>query len=149
MKTLFIVLSLVIFSVTVQAQTFSNEMKKAFKSDDPEMLLAELKTQNQSIESCFLLEDKPYSLLTISIKSSSNKIFETLIKQKIDLNKICDDKSALMSAAKYGMLDMAKALVKAGANPALQNNEHKTALDYAKKYDKIELVDFLSSLTTK
>ena len=149
MKALFIVLSLVIFSLTVQAQTFSNEMKKAFKSDNPEMLLAELKTQNQSIESCFLLEGKPYTLLTISIKSSSNKIFEALIKQKIDLNKICDDKSALMSAAKYGTLDMAKTLVKAGANPNLQNNEHKTALDYAKKYDKIELVDFLSSLTTK
>jgi len=87
-------------------------------------------------------------LLALSIKASANKIFDALIKQKAELNKICDDKSALMSAAKYGMLDMAKALVNAGADPTLQNREHKTALDYAKKYDKKELTDFLSSLTT-
>jgi len=149
MKALYILIAFIIFNMSVKAQTFSNQMKSAFKSDDPEMLLAELKAQNQSINSCLLLEEKPYSLLALSIKASANKIFDALIKHKAELNKICDDKSALMSAAKYGMLDMAKALVKAGADPILQNREHKTALDYAKKYDKNELTDFLSSLTTK
>ena len=149
MKTLYIFIAFVILCTCVKAQTFSNQMKNAFKSDDPVMMLAELKAQNQSINSCFLLEDKPYSLLTLSIKASANKIFDALIKQRAELNKICDDKSALMSAAKYGMLDMAKALVKAGADPTLQNKEHRTALDYAKKYDKKELTDFLSGLTKK
>lgn len=49
-----------------------------------------------------------------------------------------------MYAAKYGELEAAKVLVKAGADVGLKNREGKTALDYARKYEKKELIDYLS-----
>ncbi|MCX2475538.1 ankyrin repeat domain-containing protein [Pedobacter sp. MC2016-05] len=49
-----------------------------------------------------------------------------------------------MYAAKYGQLEAAKFLINAGAKMDLKNNEGKTALDYAHKYNKKELIDFLA-----
>lgn len=76
------------------------------------------------------------------------KIFNALIENKVDLNKVCSDKNPLMYAAKYGQLEMAKALVKAGADLKLVNKEGKTALDYAVKYEKKDLETYFLSLKT-
>ncbi len=126
------------------AQELSNNLKEAFKTDDIELFKGVLKQDKIVLDSCLQVEAKPYSLFAISIKTKSIKILQHLISVKADVNKICDDKSPLMYAAKYGELEAAKLLINAGAKIDLKNKEGRTALDYARKYDKKELIDFLS-----
>lgn len=145
MMKLFIINTLLILaSFSANAQSLSAKLKQAFKTDDVSLFNLALKEDKIVIDSCLLLEQKPYSLFAISIRSKSIKVLQDLISTKADVNKICDDKSPLMYAAKYGELEAAKVLVKAGADVGLKNREGKTALDYARKYEKKELIDYLS-----
>ncbi|WP_316806035.1 ankyrin repeat domain-containing protein [Pedobacter agri] len=144
MKTLIISSFLILAVFLTKAQNISSNLKQAFKTDDVSLFKRALQEDKIVVDSCLLLEQKPYSLFAISIRSKSIKILQDLISIKADVNKICDDKSPLMYAAKYGELEAAKALVKAGANIGLKNREGKTALDYARKYEKKELIDYLS-----
>lgn len=144
MKTLIISSFLILAVFSSKAQNLSSNLKQAFKIDDISLFKRALQEDKIVVDSCLLLEQKPYSLFAISIRTGSFKILQDLISIKADVNKICDDKSPLMYAAKYGHLEAAKALVKAGAKVDLRNNEGKTALDYARKYDKKELIDYLS-----
>lgn len=147
MKTI-ITLLLLFVGPFAFAQQFNDKMKDAFKTDNATVLLAEIKAQKANVGDCFDVEGVSYSLLSISIKMQRPQIFSALIAAKADVNKICNDKSPLMYAAKYGQLDFAKALVKAGADAALANKEGQTALSYATKYDKKEVQAFLSTIKT-
>ena len=136
----------------VSALAFSqitDQMKQAFKTDDPELLINELKNQKLSINDCFELEEKTYSLFAIAIKMDKQKIFSKLINQKADLNKICEDKSPLMFAAKYGKSAMVKQLIEAGANADLRNSKSANAFYYAQKYKQKEIEDYLISRIQK
>lgn len=144
MKTLIISSFLILAVFSSKAQNLSSNLKQAFKTDDISLFKRALQEDKIVVDSCLLLEQKPYSLFAISIRSKSIKILQDLILIKADVNKICDDKSPLMYAAKYGELEAAKALVKAGANIGLKNREGKTALDYARKYEMKDLIDYLS-----
>jgi len=145
MMKIIITVTLLLISSLGFSQQLNDKMKDAFKTDNPEMLLAEVSIQKANINDCFDIEGATYNLIAISIKMNRSNIFNTLIAQKADLNKICNDKTPLMYAAKYGQLDYAKALLKAGADIAVKNNEGKTALDYAVKYEKLELQKLLAS----
>lgn len=144
MKTLNIFIILLLSVTMANAQNLSNDLKKAFKTDDVVLFKNVIKQDKIDRDSCLLLEEKQYSLFALSIKTGSVKILQELISTKADVNKICDDKSPLMYAAKYGEIEAAKALIKAGAKVDLKNNEGRTALDYARKYDKKEMITFLS-----
>lgn len=130
------------------AQTVTPTLKEAFKQDNAVALFADLKEQKVLVNDCFEVEGSSYSLLALSIRMERTKIFNALIENKVDLNKVCSDKNPLMYAAKYGQLEMAKALVKAGADLNLVNKEGKTALDYAVKYEKKDLETYFLSLKT-
>lgn len=130
------------------AQTITPTLKEAFKNDNVAALFSELKDQKALVNDYFEVEGSSYSLLALSIRMEKAKIFNALIENKADLNKVCSDKNPLMYAAKYGQLEMAKALVKAGADLKLVNKEGKTALDYAVKYEKKELEIYFLSLKT-
>lgn len=143
MKIFVINAFLILASFYANAQGLSAKLKQAFKTDDVSLFKRALQEDKIMIDSCLLLEQKPCSLFAISIRSKSIKVLQDLISTKADVNKICDDKSPLMYAAKYGELEAAKVLVKAGADIGLKNREGKTALDYARKYEKKELIDYL------
>jgi ankyrin repeat protein len=51
----------------------------------------------------------------------------------------------LWKAAKHGHLQMVAFLVSQGANPKATDNDGMTALDYAKRYSRAEVVQFLES----
>ena len=147
MKFIF-TLSLLFISYFGFAQKLTPTLKEAFKYDDVETLLTELKEQKATLNDCFDIEGTSYSLFALSIRMEKPKIFNALITNKADLNKVCSDKNPLMYAAKYGQLEMAKALVKAGADIKLLNKERETALDYAIKYKNKELETYFLSLKT-
>lgn len=145
-----ITLALILVGYSSFAQKLTANIKEAFKADNVEALLSEIKTEKLSLNDCFDIEGSSYSLFALSIRMEKTKIFNALIANKADLNKVCSDKNPLMYVAKYGQLEMAKALVKAGADLKLANKEGKTALDYAIKYEKKNLeAYFLSLKTTK
>lgn len=149
MKNTIFTIALVLMSYFSFAQTFSEELKSALKTDNAVDLLAEIKAKKLSLNDCFNMEGTSYSLFAISIRMDKTKIFETLLANKADLNKVCNDKTPLMYAAKYGKLEAAKALVKAGADLKVVNQDKETALDYAIKYKNKELETYLASLKTK
>jgi ankyrin repeat protein len=129
-------------------QTVTPTLKDAFKDDNSAALMANLKDQKATVNDCFEIEGSSYSLLALAIRMEKPNIFNALMENKADLNKVCSDKNPLMYAAKYGKLEIAKALVKAGADLKLVNKEGKTALDYAVKYEKKELETYFLSLKT-
>ena len=148
MKLIF-TLALTLMSYFGYAQKINDNIKDAFKADDSEMLLTALKDEKLSINDCFDIEGSSYSLFALAIKMERKNIFNTLISNKAELNKVCADKTPLMYAAKYGKLEMAKTLVKAGANLKAVNKDNETALDYAKKYKMADLEAYFLTLSTK
>jgi uncharacterized protein len=147
MKKLITAAILMILSVSFAcAQSLSSKLKDAYKTDDTKALTEAMQSEKMNINSCIILEERQYSLLDLSIKSDAKKIFDFLITQKQDLNKICEDKTAMMHAAKNGRLEMVKKLLSAGANINTQNNHGKTALDYAAKYGHTEIEAYIKSI---
>lgn len=140
------ILTFILFTSTFAfSQQINDSLKISIETENTELLASVLKKQNYSINQCFQLKEKPYSLFCIAVKLEKEKIFNYLIDQKADVNKICEDKSPLMYAVKYGNLKFTKKLVEAGAKISLENEEGKTAIDYAKKYDQKEIVEYLES----
>jgi ankyrin repeat protein len=52
----------------------------------------------------------------------------------------------LWKAAKRGHLEMVKLLLSHGADPSATDNDGMTALDYATRYSRIQVVQYLESL---
>jgi len=143
MKSYFLLIFIFWASIS-NAQKITENMKVGFETNTASLILSELKSNQVSINECFGVNDKSYSLLTIAIKLDKMDVLKALIQEKADVNKICEDKSPLMYAVKYGRLDMVKLLVGAGATINLKNSEGKTALDYAIKYQQKEIEEYLT-----
>lgn len=140
MKKLFVSISLLVVSA-FSAQELTDAHKKMLKYDDLANYSAIVSKEN--INTCYSIENNSYSLLALSIKMNSSKIFEKLISDKADLEKVCDGKTPLMFAAKYGNLEFAKKLLENGAKKETKTEKGYSALDYAKKYYKGEIVKLL------
>lgn len=97
----------------------------------------------ENINKCYSLKESSYSLLSLAIKMQSKELFNKLIEEKADLNLICDDKSPLMFAAKYGATDFAKKLMEKGANKSITNKKGYKAYDYAINYKFPEIAALL------
>ncbi|MDQ1097761.1 MULTISPECIES: ankyrin repeat domain-containing protein [Chryseobacterium] len=123
------------------AQELNNDQIQILKFDNTARFADLLDGQN--INQCFNVNETSYNLLALAIKMKSVNIFQKLIDEKADLEKICDGKSPLMFAAKYGDLKMVKKLLESGAKKETKNNKGLTALDYAKKYNQPELIKLL------
>lgn len=148
MKKIFLITSFLVSSLAF-SQKITDKMKSAFETDSPVALVEELKSQKLNINDCFELKEKPYSLFAIAIKMDKQKVFSELINQKADLNKICEDKSPLMYAVKYGKISMVKQLVEAGADINVRNSEGANAFYYAQKYQQKEIEEYLKSKVQK
>ncbi|MBP7173375.1 MAG: ankyrin repeat domain-containing protein [Cloacibacterium sp.] len=140
MKKIFIIFGL-ISGAAFYAQELTDQMKGMLKYDNIDEFSTYVKKED--LNKCFQIKESSYSLLALSIKMDSQKFFQKLIDEKADLNLICDDKTPLMFATKYGNLALAKKLLERGADKNKKSNKGLTALDYAKKYDKPELVKIL------
>ncbi len=138
-KTLFALPLL--FCGLFSAQELNSDQKQILKFDNVARF-SDL-VNGESINSCFRTENNAYTLLALAIKMKSVNIFQKLIDNKADLEKICDGKTPLMFAAKYGDVAMAKKLLENGAKKETVTDKGFTALDYAKKYNQPELIKLL------
>ena len=127
------------------AQEFTKDMYLAFKNDNVSALKSHIDLEQ--INECFDVKGSPYTLLAISVKFKSTSIFKHLLSQeKIEIEKNCGGKSIIQYTAKYGHLEMFKALIEKGAKAKKAAPNGRTALDYAKKYKQQEIIDYLSSI---
>lgn len=140
MKKAVCILSL-LFCGLISAQELNSDQKQILKFDNVARF-SDL-VNGESINSCFKTENNAYTLLALAIKMKSTRIFQKLIDNKADLEKICDGKTPLMFAAKYGDVPMAKKLLENGAKKETVTDKGFTALDYAKKYNQPELIKLL------
>ncbi|MCU7618288.1 ankyrin repeat domain-containing protein [Chryseobacterium sp. PBS4-4] len=140
MKKLFLSASIITFGI-FSAQEFTSQHKQMLTYDDAESFSTLVKKEN--IDQCFQIENNSYSLLALSIKLNSKKVFQKLIDEKANLEKVCDGKTPLMFAAKYGNTEFAKKLLENGAKKETKTDKGYTTLDYAKKYEKAEIITLL------
>lgn len=131
----------IIFSSFSFSQELSNEMKHMLKFDNTGNF-SEIVTKD-NINKCYSIKESSYSLLSLAIKTQSKELFNKLIEEKADLNLICDDKSPLMFAAKYGAVDFTKILLHKGADKNMANKKGYKAYDYAVNYKFPEIAELL------
>ncbi|TZG00212.1 ankyrin repeat domain-containing protein (plasmid) [Chryseobacterium panacisoli] len=136
-----IILTLVVFSTFTSAQELTNEHKQMLKYDNTAYFNTLINKNN--INTCYQIENNTYTLLGLTIKMNSKEIFQKLIDEKADLDKVCDGKTPLMFAAKYGNTEFAKKLLANGAKKEIKTSAGYTALDYARKYEKPEIIKLL------
>lgn len=143
MKSLLLSLTLFVSSF-MMSQTLTSHLKIALKTDNAKTFAKLLNDEN--LNACYEAGNSSYTLLALVIKTDAKNCFKVLLEKKVDLEKACSSKTPLMYTVKYGNLEMAEVLIKAGANPKAENNQGRTALDYAKKYEQKKLEMYLESL---
>lgn len=108
---------------------------------------------NLNINNCYDLdfegEGDPLNYLAISIYYNSMPSLQFFVEKGADIENICENKTPLMFAAKYGQLEMVKYLLDQGAILETISNEGKTVFDYAKKYGNPEIEKYLKDLLSK
>jgi len=121
--------------------TFGQDLKKAMLSGDLETIQTFVNS-GKSIDEPHV--DGEYTLLCAAIKSGSIEIVDYLLKKGASTEMKTNGKTPLMYAAKYDRIEIAKKLVAAGADVNARHSRGSTALDYAKRYENQDLVDYLS-----
>ncbi|MBB6372600.1 ankyrin repeat domain-containing protein [Chryseobacterium shigense] len=139
-KKIILILNIFIASI-LYGQELTNEHKQMLKYDNTAYFPTLVNKEN--INTCYVVENNSYTLLALSIKMDSTQVFQKLIDEKADPEKICDGKTALMFAAKYGNTELAKKLLQNGAKKDTKTDKGYTALDYAKKYEKPDIIKLL------
>lgn len=140
MKTI-ITLTLVLFIGAMNAQELTKDTYLAFKNDNVSALKSQI--NGQELNACLDVKGAAYTLLGLAIKTNATACLDYLLTQEnIDLDKACTGKTPLLYTAKYGHLEMMKSLLAAGADPKI-SNQGRNLLDYAKKYEQQEIIDFL------
>lgn len=140
MKKLLYTLAISAFSLTT-AQKLSTEQKQMLTYDLTEDFNRIINKEN--IDLCYENKETSYSLLALAIKTDRPKVFQKLLDSNVDLEKVCDGKTPLMFAVKYGKIDFTKKLLEKGAKKETKTDRGYTALDYAKKYDQKEIIILL------
>ncbi len=137
--TLFMAISM--FANGLFAQEISKNQMKIFQTDNLLDFKKVFKTDD--FNKCFAIKENSYDLLALSVKYERKNIFNYLLNTTTDINRMCNNQSPLMVAARYGKADMAQSLLKKGANKTLKNANGETAKDFAVKYEKADLSKIL------
>jgi len=123
------------------AQEISKDQMKIFQTDNLQDFKKAFKKDDYN--KCFAIKENSYDLLSLSIKYERKNIFAFLLNNTTDINRICNNQSPLMVAARYGKDEMAKSLLAKGANKALKNANGETAKDFSVKFEKTKLTSIL------
>lgn len=116
-------------ATSLSAQSITQDQRKALQTDNVEEFKKSV--SKGDYDKCLSVKEENYTMLSYSIRNEKNNIFNFLLSSKSDVNKSCNGVTPLMIAAKYGRMDMAKNLLKNGADKAAKDSKGKTAKDYA------------------
>jgi ankyrin repeat protein len=86
----------------------------------------------------FDIDDEGVSVFDIAITYDNVMMVEYLLKKGVDVNQTArkSNFTALMAAACYGRVSIAKILLDAGASLELKDSKGFTAIDFARKMNK-------------
>lgn len=119
------------------AQKLSKEVAWAIKYGHTEYLDEWIPTSE--INACLDVgSKKTYNYLAVSIKLKSLKSVQYFVSRGAEIEAVCEWKTPLMFAAKYGQTDIAKYLMEQGADPRKKIKGY-SAFDYAQKFKKYDL----------
>jgi len=142
MKALFSIF-LIFLALSIGAQ--DTNWKKVIEDDNVRNFVGHL--GSKSINACEKMGIAEYTFLSMAIKSDSKVLIDHILNQKdLDLSHVCSDKTILMYAIKYGDIDLVKTLIKNGADASQLSKQGKSALQYARKYEKKDVYDYLNTL---
>lgn len=136
-----LVLGISVFTNVLHAQEVSTPQKIAFESDNIENFKKAF--SKSDYDKCLLVKNQEYTMLSYSVRQAKKNVFNFLLNNKSDVNKACNGFTPLMSAAMFGNLEMAKILLKKGADKNAKDSAGETAKDYAVKYNQPELAKIL------
>ena len=136
-----LVFGISIFANLLWAQEITKEQMQAFQTDQVEAFKKNF--SKDDFNTCFAVKENSFSLLNLSVKYDRKNIFSYLLNNNADVNKICGGQSPLMIAGRYGKADLAKTLLKKGAQKNLKNEKGETAKDIAVKYKQESLTSVL------
>ncbi len=128
------------------SQELSKEVAWAIKYGHTEYLDEWIPTEN--VNACLEVGSrKTYNYLVISIKLKSLKALEYFVERGADIESVCEVKTPLMFAAKYGQLEMIKYLLDKGADPSIKIRGY-SALYYARKFKHYDCYSWLRNYTS-
>ncbi|WP_395045299.1 ankyrin repeat domain-containing protein [Flavobacterium sp.] len=136
MKQFLLILILNTFCVFSQQKDVFTIAKNGSIEEIKELLL----TNSNVLES---LNEHGFSPLILSCYKGNNEIAEFIINQKVDLNYVSQEGTALMAATVKGNIKLVDLLLKGNANPNLTNENATTALMYAIQFKNIEIIKLL------
>jgi ankyrin repeat protein len=153
MKTIRI-LFLIIFSTLgalAYAQELPDQVVKALNTDDANAL--KLFVTKDNVNNCYGY----YSMLSNAIRAGAKNCFDLIVATGADVNQTCSGYiPPLMHAAKYGHLDMVKALIEKGAKLDYKYNgtiktqngpeQGDTPFTYAERYHHDDIAQYLKSV---
>ena len=141
MKSIFTIL-IVALGFSINAQTDWNEV---VKMDNIRNFVGHM--GGASVNTCQDVNGVPYHTLSLAIKHESQTLIDhILVQEDLDLSAVCADKTILMYGIKYGNLDLVKTLISKGATISQKSAQGKSAIDYARKYQKREIYEYLKAL---
>lgn len=141
-------LILILLSVLIGLPTHGQELTAVLANDIKYARIDKLEkyASPANINECLgVRNSKKYNFLAISIKLKSLKSLKFFVEKGADIENVCDDKTPLMYAAKYGQLEMFKYLVEQGADLDLSLRGNR-ALTYARRYNHREIVNYIKNL---
>lgn len=136
-----LLMAISVFANGLSAQEISKDQMRIFQTDHLQNFKKAFKKEDYN--KCFVIKENSYDLLSLSIKHQRKNNFDFLLNNTTDINRLCNNASPLMIAAKYGRAEMIKELVKKGADKSLKNVNGETAKDFAVKNNHAELASIL------
>ena len=128
------------------SQELSKEVAWAIKYGHTEYLDEWIPADN--VNACLEVGSrKTYNYLVISIKLKSLKALKYFVERGANIESVCEIKTPLMFAAKYGQLEMIKYLLDKGADPSIKIRGY-TALYYARKFKHYDCYSWLRNYTS-
>lgn len=145
MHRLIILIICLVFQLSI-AQELSEEVAWAIKYGHTEYLDEWIPAEN--VNACLEVGSrKTYNYLAICIKLKSLKSLKYFVERGAHIESVCEVKTPLMFAAKYGQLEMIKYLLEKGADPSIKIRGF-TALYYARKFKHYDCYRWLRNYTS-
>jgi len=140
MHRFIVILICSVFQLTF-AQKLSNEVAWAIKYGHTQYLDDWIAAEE--INACLDVgSSKTYNYLSISIKLKSLKSLAYFVERGANIEAVCEVKTPLMFAAKYGQLEMIQYLLEKGADPSTRIKGY-SALTYARKFKQFDSYKWL------
>ena len=120
----------------------SKEVLNAIRDGDLDGLKIVPKT---ALNNCYETKFDRTTLIVVSIYENSLESLTFFVESGANIEQICENKTALMYAAKLGKLDMLKYLIQQGAYINTVSVKGKTALSYSIQYKHPKIEAYLKA----